>query len=389
MTAGRLACRIGLFALAGAACAHVEPPSGGPEDRIGPSVLVTRPDTFAIVPKWNGAVSIVFTERLSEQLIEDAVMVSPRTSSVQVAHHGDEIKVDLRRGWEPGTIYHVGVRRIVKDLFGNRIAEPVDLVFSTGPEIPNTAAAGLVLDRITVKPDTAVRVEAIRTADSLVYATSVDSVGRFVLAHIPAGDYLLRAFRDVNRNRALDDFEASDTARATLAVGDTARATLSVVLPDTIPPHASSATLAAETRVEVKFDDYLDPAQEIAPAQVTFLAADSTPVAVAIAAVRVGTGPAPGDSAGARRTATPAAQVIPPLVAAPAAAGPVGPVPSQSLTLDLAADARLAPQTRYRIRIRGVRNIVGLSADVEVELTTPAPPPPPPAAPAPPGGGAL
>jgi hypothetical protein len=337
---------------------------------------------MALVPSWNGAVSFVFSERLSEQRVEESVTVSPRTSSVEVSHHGDEIRVDLRRGWQPGMIYHVVVGSAVQDLFNNRLSEPAELVFSTGPAIPNTYTTGVVIDRVTARPDTSVRVEAIRRADSLVYAAPTDTAGRFVISRIPAGAYLVRAFRDVNRNRALDPYEASDTASATVAVDDTARVQLSVVLPDTTPPAASSATLAAANRVEVKFDDYLDPGQQIPITQVAILGPDSA--AVPLAGVRVGAGAAPTDSAARGAAAPPAPPQqapagIPPLVAAPSRAGPVGPVPSQTLSIDLAAEATLAPETRYRVRIRGARNIVGLSGNSEVEFTTPPAPKPAPA----------
>jgi hypothetical protein len=336
---------------------------------------------MSVVPSWNGAVTFVFSERMSEQRVEESVMVSPRTSSVEVSHHGDEIRVDLRRGWQSGVIYHVVVGSVVQDLFNNRLSEPAEIVFSTGPAIPNTFTTGLVIDRVTARPDTSVRVEAIRRADSLVYAAPTDTAGRFVISRIPAGAYLVRAFRDVNRNRALDPYEASDTASATVAVDDTARVQLSVVLPDTTPPRASSASLADSSRVEVKFDDYLDPGQQISTAQVAVLGPDST--AVALAGVRIGAGAAPSDStardSAAQAAAPPAPAGIPPLVAAPGRAGPVGPVPSQTLSIDLAAGARLAPETRYRVRIRGARNVVGLSGDSEVEFTTPPAPKPVPA----------
>jgi hypothetical protein len=382
VTAPRRADLLALLALAVAGCAHIEPPSGGPEDRTAPRLVVTRPDTMALVPRWNGAVSFVFSERLSEQRVEESVTVSPRTSSVEVSHHGDEIRVDLRRGWQPGQIYHVIVGSAVQDLFNNRLSEPAELVFSTGPAIPNTYTSGVVIDRVTARPDTSVRVEAIRRADSLVYAAPTDTAGRFVISRIPAGAYLVRAYRDVNRNRALDPYEASDTASATVAVDDTARVQLSVVLPDTTLPKASSATLAAANRVEVKFDDYLDPDQQIPITQVAVVGPDST--AVPLAGVRVGTGAAPGDSAGRGAAAPPASPqqapgAIPPLLAAPRPSGPVGPVPSQTLSIDLAADASLAPETRYRVRVRGARNVVGLSGDSEVEFTTPPAPKPAPA----------
>ena len=87
-----------------AACAHIEAPTGGPEDKQGPQLLTTRPDTFARVTSLNTPAVFVFDEGLSEERIEEAVSVSPRTSAVAVDQRGDELRVSLRRGWEPNRI---------------------------------------------------------------------------------------------------------------------------------------------------------------------------------------------------------------------------------------------------------------------------------------------
>ena len=72
-------------------------------------------------------------------------MVSPRTSPVVVDRSSRSIRVSLRRGWEPGQIYHVTIRPQIQDLFNNRVTDPVHLVFSTGPAIPQTRLSGLEL----------------------------------------------------------------------------------------------------------------------------------------------------------------------------------------------------------------------------------------------------
>src|SRR5690606_29504044 len=136
-----------------------------------------------------------------ERGLEETVIVSPRTSPVQISHGRDALRVSLRGGWLPGQIYHVILRPEVADLFGKRLRNPVSLVFSTGPEIPDTEASGTVIDRVTGQRAVNVRVEAIRTADSLVYAIPTDTAGRFTLDRIPEGEYLFRAFEDVNANR--------------------------------------------------------------------------------------------------------------------------------------------------------------------------------------------
>ena len=89
------------------ACAQIEMPPGGPEDRVPPYVLEQRPDSMAVVPGWNEPVVFRFNERISEQGVEEAVMVSPRTSAVRIDRRSREIRVSLRGGWQPDQIYQV------------------------------------------------------------------------------------------------------------------------------------------------------------------------------------------------------------------------------------------------------------------------------------------
>lgn len=330
-----------------AACAQIEMPPGGPEDRIPPYVLEQRPDSMAVVPGWNEPVIFRFNERISEQGVEEAVMVSPRTSSVRVDRRSREIRVSLRGGWQPGQIYQVTIRPEIQDLFNNRITEPIQIVFSTGPEIPDTRLAGIVRDRISGEVEPDIRVEAIRAADSLVYAVPSDSAGQFVFAHVPEGEYLIRAYPDRNLNRRLDVFEQRDSAEVTITMADTAEIQLSLVLPDSTAPVAGSADAHARDQVAVEFDDYLDPDQELTPAAVTVSGPDAVPLPVS--AVTVGE-PVPegADSA----------DVEPRL-------------PSRTLTLQLGEGAELIPETEYTVAVTGITNIVGLTGDSSVEFTAP------------------
>ncbi|HEU0077247.1 MAG TPA: Ig-like domain-containing protein, partial [Longimicrobiaceae bacterium] len=275
--------RAALLLLPLAACAHIEPPPGGPEDREAPQLLATRPDTMRRGGAFSDPVVLLFDERLSEQSVRDAVSVSPRTSAAEVDHRGDEIRVSLRRGWESGRIYQVTVEPGVQDLFNNRRTEPVRLVFSTGPEIPDTRLSGTVTARTTGRPEVGTRVEATLAPDSLVYAAQTDSTGAFTFRQIPAGQYRVRAFRDQNADRELQDYEPRDTARATVAAGATPTVRLRVLEPDSTAPRAASVQSADSAWIEVKFDDYLDPLQAFAPTQVRVVLADSTTIqAVAV-----------------------------------------------------------------------------------------------------------
>jgi hypothetical protein len=352
-----------LLALA-AGCAHVEAPPGGAEDREPPRLLVTRPDSLTVVRDLASPVILVFDERVSERGIEQAVLVSPRTSMVRVDHRRDEIRVSLRQGWVPGVIYHITVLPEIQDLFGNRRGEPVRFVFSTGPEIPETRLTGSVTDRLTGRSEANVRVEAIRRADSLVYSIPSDSAGRFVFERIPEGEYRVRAFQDMNRNRALDEFEPRDTAFATVVAADTHDLALSILLPDTTPPQIASVSVVNDN-VEVRFDDHLDPEQDLTPERVNITAADGQVVPIAA----IGVGGLPIEVA----APTEPVAIEPPPERAPAVQPSPAAVtlPSQTLVIRVVDRATLRPGVEYRVVVRGARNVNGLVADAEGSFTGP------------------
>jgi hypothetical protein len=366
-----------------AACAHVEAPTGGADMRQPLTVTDVAPDTLAVVPGLRGPVVFSFERRLSERGLDDAVMVSPRTSPVSVSHSGRQLRVSLRGGWEPGRIYQVTVLPALQDLWNNRLEAPVTHVFSTGPAIPETRLQGLATDRITGRPEVNIRVEAIRAADSLVYATRTDSAGLFVLGRIPEGQYQVRAYRDMNRNREMEPFEPRDTAFVQLAADTAAEVRLRVVMPDTTPPQVASAALR-QGNLEIRFDDHLEPEQALSPAQVRII--DPAGNLVAVRRLAVGRLDVERPAADTLPDAAPAPQPPAPAPAAPAPGGrapaPQERLPSQTLIVEPAQP--LAPETEYRIVVEGVRNVVGLVGGGETTFTTPAAPPAQPPADAPP-----
>jgi hypothetical protein len=360
--------RFFLCILAGAgACAHVETPTGGPEIRGPLEMTEIRPDSLVVVPPFRGPIVFAFERRLSEQGLREAVSVSPETSPVSVSHSGRELRVSLRNGWEPGVIYHVTLLPAFQDLWGNRPVGRTSLVFSTGPEIPDTRMAGQVVDRITGSPEIGIRVEAIRRADSLVYAIQTDSSGVYIFDRVPEGEYQLRGYRDLNRNRQLDEFEPRDTARIVVVAGDSVGARLRVVQPDSIPPIPQRAELV-QGIIEVEFDDYLEPAQQLDPVQVEIL--DDAGRRIPVSRLAVGRFP--------EDTAVEDEGVVAPVPDQPPAAPDTVQEPLPSRTLAVEAAEPLVPDSEYTIRLSGIVNVVGLAGDGEVTLVVPVEPTPEP-----------
>jgi hypothetical protein len=391
-----------LAVLALAACAHAYPPPGGERDTAPPRLIETVPAPLAVVPGFDDAVVFRFDERISERnFSETLVIVSPQDGAIRVDRSGREVRVRIDGGWRPDRVYRVVLLPGVRDLFGNARDEQAELVFSTGPAVPATAIAGMVIDRITGRPPQNSAVTAVHRADGTSYLAIADTAGFFSLRHVPAGEYEMRAWGDQNRNRRRDPAEPVDSGRVvTLAAPtDTVAIVFQVMPEDTTPPRVVRADFVDSMRVRVTFDDYFDVDEPVlsATAEIHQLP-DSVRVAGArrlLLAPIYERGRAAADAAAAQRAAAAdtaaadtAAAVRPDTVAPRAAPAPrpeTPLLPAREIVVEL--DRALPPGHSFTITVAGATNISGLIGGGVARFDTPqaAPPPdPPPPDPPPP-----
>lgn len=393
-----------------AGCANEYAPLGGPPDREPPYVVATEPEAMSVVPDWKGPVVIRFNERISERGIQQAVTVSPETGEVQVKKGRRELRISLKGGWQPGRIYRIVVHPVVQDLFGNTRPDPVDLVFSTGAPIPGTTLAGQVLDRITGKPVRDARVEAVHLADSTTYVAVTDTAGLFALRHIPSGEYTVRAYVDQIPNRQIDFPEPFHSAEVSIGAADTAVVQFALLSQDTTAARVTSASAPDSTHVRIRLDDYLDPEVPLDGIRVELYVLPDTSFAGTAKAMHVhefealvARRKAAEDSIAARdSTAAPDAAArgsgtardstaVRSAAGAPDAArglvegtGRAEAATAQADTARLPSREFVAvpatplpPETRFLVRVEGVRNIHGLDGGGgTAEFTTPARPAP-------------
>jgi hypothetical protein len=277
--------RLALLAAVGLllACAQPRQPTGGPPVVDPPRVVAVSPAPYSVLTDLGRPVVIRFDDRLSERLegvrsLEEAVLVSPETGEVRVRRGRRELRVSVAGGWQPGLVYRVVVLPVLRDLFGNVRAEAVELVFSTGAPIPETAVAGFVEDRLTGRVVANARVHATHRDDARTYMAVTDTAGFFSLRHVPEGSYDVVAWLDQNRNRAVNYAEPQDSGFFTLAVRDTVILEMGLLPGDTTPARLTRAEPIDSTKVRLSFDDYFEPGPVEGRARV-YRAEDSTFVA--------------------------------------------------------------------------------------------------------------
>jgi hypothetical protein len=247
-----------------AACAQARQPAGGPPVEHPPRVVDVTPEPYSVLTALDRPVVFRFDERLSERLQgvrewRDAVIVSPETSEVRVRRGRRQVSVSLAGGWQPGLVYRVTVLPVLRDLFNNVIPDPIELVFSTGAPIAETAVAGVIEDRLTGNAVAAARVEATHLEDGHTYVAMTDTAGFFALRHLPVGGYDVLTWLDLNRNRVPDFAEPQDEASVALAEGDTVVVEMRLLPGDTTPARLLRAEALDSITIELNFDDYFEP----------------------------------------------------------------------------------------------------------------------------------
>ncbi len=266
-------------------CAQQGAPPGGPEDLRPPIVVRTIPDTFELLGTLDGSIRFEFDERISERsssgTLDNAVIISPRTGEVVVGHGSRSLTIELVGGFRPDLVYRVTLLPVVRDLFGNQMRDPFELVFSTGGETVPTTLAGIAWDRITGSGVNDYQVWATPLdEDSVVHVAVTDNQGVYAFRYIPGASYEIVAFEDRNADAVLDMMEIQGSRRLLIENGDTVFLNFPVLQPDTTPAALVSASALDSVTLLLEFDDYLDPALILESIDLAVTSEDSTDLVV-------------------------------------------------------------------------------------------------------------
>ena len=266
-------------------CAQQGAPPGGPEDLRPPIVVRTIPDTFELLGTLDGSIRFEFDERISERsssgTLDNAVIISPKTGEVVVGHGSRSLTIELVGGFRPDLVYRVTLLPVVRDLFGNQMRDPFELVFSTGGETVPTTLAGIAWDRITGSGVNDYQVWATPLdEDSVVHVAVTDNQGVYAFRYIPGASYEIVAFEDRNADAVLDMMEIQGSRRLSIENGDTVFLNFPVLQPDTTPAALVSASALDSVTLLLEFDDYLDPALILESIDLAVTSEDSTDLVV-------------------------------------------------------------------------------------------------------------
>jgi hypothetical protein len=240
-------------------------------DETPPRIESIRPEDGAVVPGLDHGLTLRFDEPVEERRgLQRELLASP-AYRYRVDFGFSTIEIEPREGWRDGVVYYFRIPPPFSDILGNRREEPVEVTFSTGPEVSDTRVEATVRDRVTGDRVRDARVLFYRTeGDSVPYTAVRDTGTEHRLTSLPPGTYRAWAFRDLNGNMRLEErLEAHDSTSFELEGTDAAASLeLRIVEPDSTPPVLASATARDSQLVALEFDDPLDPEQDFGRVEV-------------------------------------------------------------------------------------------------------------------------
>ena len=246
-----------------AACATQVAPSGGPEDKLPPRVAAVSPAPMTTNHPNELSVKLEFDEWINASIPRGAISISPPIEKkLRYEVHGKSLEVYSRAELDTGTTYTVTFAGGIKDLRGNALAKPFQLVFSTGATIDSLTLVGRVMvsDSLVRKKsypsvglylmgaereskrylekyrDTVTHVLdslPMLTKEEPLYITAADSIGNFTFTGLKAGHYRVVAFVDGNGNHKIEpSSELAGVWISDLQLNESTKDTLWIALAD-------------------------------------------------------------------------------------------------------------------------------------------------------------
>jgi len=188
-------------------CAAVSPPSGGPKDETPPTLVSATPESGTT--HFGGEpIELVFSEYLFEESIEKAITVFPRLPEpVTVKFKGEELLIAWPDSLDEDQTYILTIGRALMDEHKVKLAETIQLAYSTGEEL----AKGEISGEIYSDDETIAhlwKINAGETADSVLfrepdYITESTEEGLYKFQYLSPGNYQICSVGLENSGRIL------------------------------------------------------------------------------------------------------------------------------------------------------------------------------------------
>ncbi|NOZ60282.1 MAG: Ig-like domain-containing protein [Calditrichaeota bacterium] len=247
------------------------PPRGGPEDKTPPSIVSTFPENGALNVPTDAAIKIAFSERVTKRSFEDAFFISPLPSEeIQFHWRGKKVKITFGDTLKSPRTYVVTIGAKSSDLRNNRMEQSYSIAFSTGPKIDEGQVSGHVFGKSNVGGTLICAYQigeksAPDPSELLAdYYTQCNEKGEYQLKYMAPGKYRFFAIGDKDGDRKYTrGFDAIGVSNGDVTLSEMklllTDIDFQITVEDTLLPFLKSAYAVDKNRVDVRFNENIQP----------------------------------------------------------------------------------------------------------------------------------
>jgi uncharacterized protein (DUF2141 family) len=253
-------------------CATPIAPTGGPQDKAGPVIVNTIPESGTV--NYDGSnFEFYFDEFVNRNNARNAITIEPDLGiSYEVSWKRKMMSIEFKDEFPDSTTVIIKLGTEITDTRNNKMSKPYTLAVSTGDEIDSGEIMGRIRLADTGEPAENTRVLLYRQpfdlAQRATYQAQTDTGGTFNFSYLAEGSYKALVVDDRNRNKIWDrgNESAYPFYEELIRLQKSSSDTLDVVYiaqPDTIRPDLQGVGLFSQNRMRLRFSENITTSKEI------------------------------------------------------------------------------------------------------------------------------
>lgn len=205
-----------------AGCASIKAPPGGEEDKTPPQIDTTDPAPGQLNVSRTPRIRFSFKHNIDRNSLMQSTTLTPYMSGIVKYNWSgyDEVELELPDTLRANTTYIISLSKDLKTQRAGSLAEPYQLIFSTGNQIDTGVLSGEILPPLTLGAPTDLKNVSVFAYDLSIlnpdtlhltlvrpdYITQPTDAGKFTLRALKVGHrYRFIAVVDDFRNKVYDE----------------------------------------------------------------------------------------------------------------------------------------------------------------------------------------
>ena len=181
-------------------CAAQGPVTGGPADVKGPTLITVQPANASLNFSQEQNITLTFDELLDPVSIPASIQIE-FDLDYRLKIRGRKLIIYPDKIWPENGIIRINISRNIRDYQKNMMSEPIQLIYSTGSEIPNGSIIGEI---VGYNPKKLIELGLYEwpLSDSSIFIQKIeaDDEGQFQFSSIDYGKYSIAAIEGVLRD---------------------------------------------------------------------------------------------------------------------------------------------------------------------------------------------